>query len=57
MVRSIQGKLLGAELMIKLNGASFEGVDLAEAKSIARAAAGAVRAKTLGYALIVGQRS
>jgi ubiquinone/menaquinone biosynthesis C-methylase UbiE len=57
MVRSIQGKLLGAELMIKLNGASFEGVDLAEAKSIARAAASAVRAKTLGYALIVGQRS
>ncbi|MGH9784244.1 MAG: class I SAM-dependent methyltransferase [Terriglobia bacterium] len=57
MVRSIQGKLLGAELMFKLNAVSPDGVDLADAKSIARAAADAVRAKTLGYALITGERS
>lgn len=57
MVRSIQGKLLGAELMMKLKSVQLEGLDLAQAKSMARAAADAVRAKTLGYVLIVGQRS
>jgi arsenite methyltransferase len=56
MVRSIQGKLLGAELMMKLNSASLGDVDLTEAKSMARAAADAVRARTLGYSLISGRR-
>lgn len=56
MVRSIQGKLLGAELMMKLNSASLGGVDVTQAKSMARAAADAVRARTLGYSLITGQR-
>jgi arsenite methyltransferase len=55
MVRGIQGKLLGAELMIKLK--KIEGIDVEEAKSLARAAADAVRAKTLGYALITGARA
>lgn len=54
MVRNIQGKLLGAELMSKL--AKLEGVDLAQAKALARAASDAVRSKTLGYALIAGER-
>ncbi|MBI3697720.1 MAG: methyltransferase domain-containing protein [Acidobacteria bacterium] len=55
MVRDIQGKLLGAELMSKLKRIDLHGVDFAEAKTLARAAADAVRAKRLGYAFIVGQ--
>ena len=57
MVRDIQGKLLSAELMSKLQKVDLEGVDFAQAKTLARAAADAVRAKTLGYAIIVGQRT
>ena len=52
MVRDIQGKLLGAELMSKLKKLDLGGVNFAEAKSMARAAADAVRAKKLGYAII-----
>ena len=55
MVRDIQGKLLGAELMSKLKKLDLDGVDFAPAKALARAASDAVRAKTLGYALIIGQ--
>ena len=57
MVRGIQGKLLGAELMTKLRNADLPGVDFEQAKSLARAAGEAVRARTLGYALIVGNGS
>ena len=56
MVRDIQGKLLGAELMSKLKNLDLEGIDFAQAKTLARAAADAVRAKTLGYAIVVAQR-
>src|SRR2546429_226007 len=56
MVRDIQGKLLGAELMSKLKKIDLEGVDFAQAKQLARAASEAVREKRLGYALIYGQR-
>jgi ubiquinone/menaquinone biosynthesis C-methylase UbiE len=56
MVRDIQGKLMGAELMVKLRKIQAEGVDFNDAKSLARAAAGAVRAKTLGYGVITGKR-
>ena len=52
MVRDIQGKLLGAELMSKLKKLDLGGVDFAQAKSMARAAADAVRAKKLGYAIV-----
>src|SRR5713226_2841920 len=54
MVRDIQGKLLGAELMSKLKKLDLEGVDFAQAKALARAAADAVRSKTLGYAIVSG---
>jgi ubiquinone/menaquinone biosynthesis C-methylase UbiE len=54
MVRAIQGKLLGAELMSKLNGLDLPGVDFAQAKQLARAASDAVRAGALGYATIMG---
>ena len=56
MVRDIQGKLLGVELMSKLKKLDLEGIDFEKAKALARAAADAVRAKTLGYALILAQR-
>jgi len=56
MVREIQGKLLGAELMSKLKKIDLNGINFAEAKAMARAAADAVRAKKLGYAIITAQR-
>ena len=56
MVRDIQGKLLGAELMSKLRKLDLAGVDFAQAKAMARAASDAVRVKTLGYAIISAQR-
>jgi arsenite methyltransferase len=56
MVREIQGKLLGAELMSKLKQLDIGGVDFTQAKALARAAAGAVRVRTLGYAIVTGQR-
>ena len=55
MVRDIQGKLLGAELMSKLKKIDLNGIDFTEAKGMARAAADAVRAKTLGYAIITAR--
>jgi arsenite methyltransferase len=57
MVRSIQGKLLGAELMSKLKKLDLEGIDFAQAKTLARTASEAVRTQKLGYALVVGQRA
>lgn len=57
MVRDIQGRLLGAELMSKLKKLDLAGIDFAQAKSLARAASDAVRARTLGYAVIAGRRA
>ena len=57
MVRNIQGKLLGAELMNKLQKIPLEGIDFTKAKQMAAAASGAVRVRKLGYALVVGQRA
>ena len=57
MVRNIQGKLLGAELMSKLQKVPLESIDFAKAKRLAFAAVQAVRAGKLGYALVVGQRA
>lgn len=56
MVRQIQGKLLGAELMAKLNKLDLAGVDLGEAKRLSRAASDAVKSGQLGYALIVARK-
>ena len=57
MVRDIQGKLLGAELMSKLKKVPLDGIDFAKAKGLAVAAVEAVRTGKLGYALVVGQRA
>ncbi len=56
MVSSVRAKLLGAELMVKLNTLELPGVDLEQAKQVARAAAEAVRKGTLGYAIIIGTK-
>ena len=56
MVRDIQGRLLGVEVMSKLNKLDLGGIDFAQAKSMARAANEAVRAKTLGYAILSARR-
>lgn len=56
MVRDVQGRLLGTELMVKLKKISVQGVDFGEARQLARAAADAVRKGTLGYAVITGVR-
>lgn len=55
MVREIQGKLLSAELMVKLKKLDLPGADFDQAKGLARAAADAVRSGLLGYSLITGQ--
>ena len=57
MVRDIRGKLVGAELMSKLRKLDLGGIDFAQAKGMASAAADAVRAKKLGYAIISAQRN
>jgi ubiquinone/menaquinone biosynthesis C-methylase UbiE len=56
LVRDIQGKLLGVELMSKLQKLDLGDIDFAQAKTMAHAAADAVRARKLGYALIAGRR-
>lgn len=56
MVRDIQGKLLGAELMSTLKKIDLAGIDFTEAKAMARAAAEAIRAKKLGYAIITARK-
>ncbi len=56
-VADIRGKLLGAELLVKLKKIDLPGADFDQAKAIARSAAQAVREGKLGYALLVAQRS
>ena len=54
MVREIQGRLLSAELMVKLKKLELPGADFEHAKRLARAAAEAVQKGLLGYSLITG---
>jgi len=56
MVHDIQGRLLAAELMVRLEKMSLPGVDFAEAKTTAACAARAVRSGLLGYSLITAQK-
>lgn len=57
MVRDIEGRLLGAELMTKLKKIELPGADFDQAKSLARAASDAVRSGLLGYAIITAART
>ena len=56
MVRDIQGRLLAAELMVRLDKMSLPGVDFAEANTTAACASGAIRSGLLGYSLITAQK-
>jgi len=57
MVRNVQTRLLGAEVMLKLNKLDLPGsVNLDQAKTLARHTAQAVQAGKLGYVLITGSK-
>ena len=57
MIRDIQGRLLAAELMVKLEKMDLAGVDFQEAKTMAGCAADAVREGLLGYSLITARKA
>jgi arsenite methyltransferase len=56
MVRDIQGRLLAAELMVKLEKVNLPGVEVREANALAAGAAQAVRSGVLGYTLITSKK-
>jgi len=57
MVREIEGKLLGTELLVKLKKIELPStVDFEQAKTLAKAAAAAVQAKRFGYAVIIATK-
>ncbi len=56
MVRQIQAKLLGAEIMASLKKIDLHGVDFTTGKQFAQAAVQAARDGTLGYVLIPARR-
>jgi ubiquinone/menaquinone biosynthesis C-methylase UbiE len=57
LVQQIRGKLMGVELLVGLRKLDLPKVDLGGARVMARSAAEAVQAGTLGYALLTGTRS
>jgi arsenite methyltransferase len=57
LVRQIQGRLLGAELLIKLKQVELpQGIDFTQAKALAKSAAAAVRAGQFGYVALIAAR-
>ncbi|HEX9037862.1 MAG TPA: methyltransferase domain-containing protein [Ktedonobacterales bacterium] len=56
LVRDIQAKLLGAELLVALKQIDLPAVNFESAKVLARAAAGAVAAGRFGYALLTASK-
>jgi ubiquinone/menaquinone biosynthesis C-methylase UbiE len=56
LVHDIRGKLLGAELLLKLKQIELPNVDFEQARSMARAASDAVQAKRFGYAIITATK-
>ena len=57
LVRDIRGKLLGAELLVKLKQIDLPNVDFEQARTLARAADKAVKARTLGYAIVTATKA
>lgn len=58
MVRDIQGKLLGADLLVALKQITLPaGADLAQAKALAKSAATAIAAGTFGYAILTATKA
>lgn len=56
LVHDIRGKLLGAELLVKLRRIDLPGADFDQARAMARAASDAVRAHQFGYALLTAEK-
>jgi hypothetical protein len=56
MVRQIQAKLLGAEIMAGLKKIDLPGVDFATGRQFAQAALEATRSGALGYVVIAARR-
>jgi hypothetical protein len=56
LVHTIRGRLLSAELVAKLRQVDLPGVDLQEAKTVARVAADTIAAGRLGYVLVVATK-
>jgi arsenite methyltransferase len=56
MVRDVRGRLLAAEMIVRLEKMSLPGVDFAEAKATAACAAGAIRSGLLGYSLMTAKK-
>jgi ubiquinone/menaquinone biosynthesis C-methylase UbiE len=57
LVHELQGRLLGAELMTRLEKLILPGVDFTEAKAMGKSAAAAVKAGLLGYALLTARKT
>ncbi len=56
LVGEIRGKLLGAELLVKLKRIELASADFEQAKALARAADAAVKAGQFGYTLVTARR-
>jgi arsenite methyltransferase len=57
LVRDIQAKLLGTELLVKLNKITLPGeLDLEQAKTMAKAAMAAIQARRFGYAVLTATK-
>jgi arsenite methyltransferase len=56
LVHDIRGKLLGAELLVKLKKIDVPNVDFEQARAMARAADEAVKAKQFGYAIVTATK-
>ncbi len=57
LVRLVQAKLFGVELMVKLNKLTLPAMDFDQARQMARSVGTAVRQGKLGYSLIYGVKS
>jgi arsenite methyltransferase len=57
MARDIQGRLMGIELMVNLKKLDLPGIDLPQAKQLARAASEAIRNGLLGYSILTASCS
>ncbi len=56
MVHDIRAKLFAAELLVKLKQINLPSVDFDQARSLARAAADAVKARRFGYTLFIATK-
>ena len=56
MVRDVQSRMLGIEIATGLGKLQIPGLDLAEVKRMANAAANAVRQGALGYAILIARK-